>query len=330
MKGRVQSAAAAATVLMLGACSGGEDTSGPAGSEPATESATARTSPDSVVPAKPPEIAPYEPGSAEEFANGKRLAGRVAQRALTYARGASARDVAGSLPPSRVAEAELARVLKPVVDPGSWSVGEVLYPQLSGVTSTSLGVMVVVRQTFEASDGRSRKVTRVLDVRLRRSTGPWSLDTIGSVGGAPVRRPARLSQAAKRVLDNPNIALPDSARWDIHGGAIDTALLTALANAAQEHRLSISVLRSGHPPNVWETSRPSAHSAGFAADIYAVDGRPVIDQRGTEGAANALAQKLYTGGAQQLGSPWVFGYGGPRSFTDAVHQDHIHLQQSPV
>jgi hypothetical protein len=145
-----------------------------------------------------------------------------------------------------------------------------------------------------------------------------------------VRRPAGLSAAARRVLDNPRIVLPDSARWDLYQDTIDPTLLTALANAANDHKLSIAVLRSGHPPNVWGTTRPSAHSAGFAADIYAVDGRPVISQRQLETAAYDLASQLFARGPSQLGSPWVFGSGGSLSFTDAVHQDHIHLQQAPV
>jgi hypothetical protein len=44
---------------------------------------------------------------------------------------------------------------------------------------------------------------------------------------------------------------PDSARWDIFRGEVDDRLLTALAGAADRYALSIAVLSSGHPPNVW-------------------------------------------------------------------------------
>ena len=100
-----------------------------------------------------------------------------------------------------------------------------------------------------------------------------------------------------------------------------------LADAAQRRRFAVAVFRGGHPENVWATDRPSAHSAGLAADIYAVDGRPVIAQREPGTPAYELAAELSAGGAYQLGSPWVFGAGGAQSFADAVHQDHIHVQQ---
>jgi hypothetical protein len=306
-------------------CAEDQSGSGPAGPKPSV-----RSEPEPrPVRDRPPSVAPYEPGSDEEYANGKRLAGRVAQRALTYALGATPRQVASSLPRTRMRPGRLARVLAPAVDPAMRSVGKVVYPQLSGVTATSLGAMVVVRQTLPPETREAERVTRVLDVRLRLASGRWSLDRIAAIGGSPAQRPSSVSPAARRVLDNPNIKLPDSARWDIHRGLVDDALLTALASVAAEYELSISVFRAGHPHNVWATARPSAHSRGFAADIYAVGGRLVITQRLPDSSAYKAASLLFANGASQLGSPWVFGPGGPRSFTDAVHQDHIHVQQSP-
>jgi hypothetical protein len=318
------------SAVALAACAGDEDGGQPAATNPSTSSPSP-TSESQPRPDRPPAIAPYEPGSDEEYANGKRLAGRVAQRALTFARGATPREVAAALPPAAgMPRGRLARVLAPAVDPAAHSVAKVVYPQLSGVTESSLGAMVVVRQTMQPDDGPPRRVTRVLDVRLKLSAGRWSLDRIASIGGSPVPRPESPSRAARRVLDSPKINLSDSARWDIHRGAVDEALLTALAAVAERHGLSISVFKSGHPRNVWATVRPSAHSQGLAADIYAVDGRLVITQRLPDSGAYEVAGALAANGASQLGSPWVFGSGGPRSFTDTVHQDHIHVQQSPV
>lgn len=274
-----------------------------------------------------PEIELYEPAEAEEYANAKRVAGRAAQRAVTYARGATARQVVEPLLPAAVGEAALAEAIEPVIEPGMRSEGEIVYPQLSGVTPTSLGAMVVTRQTLEDREGERRSVTRVLDVRLRRSGGPWSLERIAAVGGSPRERPDDLSEAAERVLDSSNITLPDSARWDIHRGEVAPSLLTALADAARDRELSVAVLDSGHPPNVWASATPSAHGSGLAADIWAVDGEPVIEQRTTDSPAYKLAQEFLAGGARQLGSPWDLAPGN-RSFTDPVHQDHIHLQQS--
>jgi hypothetical protein len=135
-----------------------------------------------------------------------------------------------------------------------------------------------------------------------------------------------LSSRARRILENPRIALPDSARWDIYRRGIDERLLDVLDRLAEKRRISVSVLRSGHPRQVWATSRPSAHSRGYAADIYAVSGRLVVNQRDPGTPAHAMAATLVADGAAQVGSPWVLSPGGSRSFSDEVHQDHVHLQ----
>ncbi len=55
-------------------------------------------------------------------------------------------------------------------------------------------------------------------------------------------------------------------------------------------------------------------------DIYEVDGVPVSS--GNQ-AAHDLAQSIEDNFApEELGSPWVFGTG---SFSDALHQNHIHV-----
>lgn len=279
---------------------------------------------------RPPAPPPYRPSAAEGYPNGKRLAARVAQAATTYEPGASPSDVADAIGPSTVGRQALSRVVAPIVDPDVRSTSEVVYPQLSGVTPTSLGAMVLVRQTLEDDEGSPRSVTRVLDVRLVRGNGPWQLEQIGSVGGMPPVRSGPPSEAAAQVLENPRIELSDSARWDIERGEVDETLLQTLAASAARRRIYVGVLRSGHPPNVWATTTPSAHTAGYAADIWAVDGRPVVDQPDEGSPAFELAGALVAGGAAQVGSPWTFGAGGSQSFSDDVHQDHIHLQQTPV
>ena len=293
-----------------------------------------RQSPAAARPEQPlrelPQPAPYEPDPAERFPNAKRLAARAAQRLLTYDAGATAREVAGAIAPAGQSGASLARVIAPGVAPGSNSIGQVTYVQTSGVTPTSFGAMVIVRQTLQAAEGTRRAVTRVADVRLSRAGGPWSVDSVVSIGGSPLPRPAGLSRAAQRVLDSRTIELPDTARWDIYRGAIDDDLLTVLADAARTRRLTLSVLRTGHPRNVWRTDRRSAHNPGAAADIYAVDGALVVRQQQAGSAAYGLVRYFRQRKARQIGSPWDFDGRGKATFTDAVHGDHVHLQQRAV
>lgn len=266
-------------------------------------------------------FAPYEPLPQEEYVNGKRLAGRVAQALVTFGPLASAAEIAGGVS----VDPGLERVVAPLVDPDRRSSGEVVYVQLSGVTATTLGTMVVVRQHLEDEDGAREVVERVVDVRLTRTDGPWSLDRVASVGGRAAVRPARLSAAATRVLEHPNIELPDTARWDIYRGFVADELLQTLADAAERRRLAVSVFRSGHPRKVWGQPRLSSHTVGQAVDIYAVDGVPVLMQRRDGSAAQQLAVALLAAGARQVGSPWVLAPGGRRAITDRVHQDHVHL-----
>jgi len=61
-----------------------------------------------------------------------------------------------------------------------------------------------------------------------------------------------------------------------------------------------------------------------------VGGRLVVQQQREGSPAFQLAADLVAGSASQVGSPWILGTGAPQSFTDAVHQDHIHVQQTPV
>lgn len=325
----IAAVAVAAVAVAVAAYTRGRERTAPAPADRTTSAATtAEVEPPETAPSTPRQLfTPYEPPSEERYVNGKRLAGRVAQRLTTFEAGATAEEIAAGAAPGTRAE-ELERVVAPLVDPAVRSSGEVVYVQLSGVTATTLGAMVLVRQHLEEATGTRRLVVRVMDIRLRRTNGPWSLDQVVSVGGTPVARPANLSPAAIRVLDHPNIELADTARWDIYRGGIDDGLLRALADAADRWRLAVSVLRTGHPLNVWATKRRSAHTAGRAADIYAVDGALVLRQRVRGGEARRLAAAFLVAGAAQVGSPWNLPPGGRRSFSDVVHQDHIHLQQT--
>ncbi|MBA2636990.1 MAG: hypothetical protein H0U79_02010 [Solirubrobacterales bacterium] len=271
-----------------------------------------------------PTTAPFEPNRAEVYPSAKRLAGRALQRLVTYGPGTRPAEAASAAGGDAVFR-DAARTL---VRPSVRSTGEVLYAQFGGLTATQASVMVLLRQRTASARGRSA-VTRTVDVRLRLRAGKWRLDRIASLGGSPVRKPSKLSPAARRVLANPRIKLPDSARWDIYRGGIDPALLASLDGAARLGSLAVAVLRSGHPVEVFGTDRRSAHTDGYAADIWAVNGLSVIRQRAMGSPAHRLARQLYDAGSAQLGSPWVFA-GLGTSFTDAVHQDHLHVQRRPV
>ena len=281
---------------------------------------------DPAPPDDPPIVPAYRPLSEEVAPKGKYLAAKVAQEALTYSRGDSAAAIARRLKKfgARVAPA----VLRPAVDPDSRSWAKTIYPQMSGITAETMGAMVVTQQRVEDSDGRVTSFSRVLDVRLVLTNGRWRLDELASVGGSPAKRTSKLSAVARQVLANRRIDLPDSARWDVLRGEVSDPLLQALQDASSGTSFRVAVLKTGHPPNVWATDTPSAHSLGLAADVWSVGGSPVLNQRETGSKAFALAESFVAGGALQVGSPWTFTTDGYSTFTDDVHQDHIHVQQN--
>lgn len=267
----------------------------------------------------------WQPTTDEEQPALKRAAARVVEALTRYDRDEGPKDVLARIP--EATELSAGPATRALHQPGRVSVGTVRYPQLSGLTTTTAGAMVLVRQTTLDRAGRTRTVSRVIDVRLRLQNTRWVLDRIASTGGTPTKRPPMLSAAARRALDHPNLELSDSARWDIHRKVVDDALLRALARVADRRALSVLVLRTGHPTNVWATDRRSAHSDGLAADIHLVSGR-LVAQRPVPPGALAAGRALLDGGAQQLGGPRDLAPGS-RSFTDPVHADHLHVQQTP-
>ncbi len=317
-----------ALALVLGGC-GADETAQKPDSAPPRERAALVPAVEKT-PEPLPSFAQYEPGPEEKFPNAKRVAGRAAQNLLTYERGTTRAAIAARLGLSAQATQNLAQRLKDAVVPDAASVAEVIYPQMAGTTETTYGAMVVVRQIIQGPSGRRSAVTRTVDVRLQRTDGPWTVQEVASVGGKPFKRPRGLSAAASRLLDDERVTLTDTARWDIFRGGVDPGLLDALSSAAERHPFSVAVLSSGHPRNVWQTDRRSAHSSGYAADIYAVGGRLVVRQPATGSAAHQLASSFAESGVRQLGSPWDFDGPGRTSFTDDVHLDHLHVQRSPV
>ena len=213
------------------------------------------------------------------------------------------------------------------------SVGEVVYPQVGGLVplgpgATSAVMMVVVRQRLLTPKRSTYDVVRTLDVRLAVQEGQWRVVELASAGGQPVDRPADLDPRAVRALDHPSLELPDSAVWDVHGGAVSLDLLELLSALADRTPLAVAVLRTGHPVNVFGTDRVSNHSQGRAADVWRVAQTPVVTSGAATGpAGDVLTAALADPRVGQVGSPEGSDRDGRRrrSFNDLVHKDHLHL-----
>jgi hypothetical protein len=298
------------------------------GSQPPSSRASLASAPQSssrpVAAARTVSAARLDPG--ESFPALKRLAQRTAVALTTYSPSDSADTVAARVAASPASRRALATALAPLFHRGATSTGTVVYPQMGGATADRVSVMVVIRQTFSRPGRAAVTQTRTLDIRLLRTPAGWRFDALASAGGTPVARPATLSAAARHVVDNPRVFLPDTARWDIYRGAISPQLLELLARIATRVPIAVTVLETGHPYDVFGTSHASLHSSGRAVDINMLNGVHVVRQHAVGSPAYDLVRWLLAQPqVSQVGSPWDLDGASGRSFTNTVHLDHIHV-----
>ena len=113
-------------------------------------------------------------------------------------------------------------------------------------------------------------------------------------------------------------------------GAIAPNLLRIMARLAEHTPYGVTTLSQGHPYEVFGTDKQSDHTRGRAVDIYRLGDTLVIDDRAEGSMTYKTVQWLYDQpGIRQIGSPWALdGYGG-KSFSDRLHQDHLHIAANP-
>ena len=287
-------------------------------SPPATTTSTAPS------PRPPAHEARYVVPSTETQPEAKQLAVDIAQSLTTYEASDDHHGRLGALG-SRSGVDALAAASEPLIHPGSWSRGEVVYPQLGGLTDDKVSVMVMTRQTVGSGTEAEFSVVRTLDIRLVRGESGWEFDFLDSAGGT--FDDVEDLVLAHDVAADPRIEMPDSARLDIRSGLVSPLLLELMAELADRTPYAVVVAATGHPPHVFETDRLSHHTVVRAIDIIRIGDRLVIDDRDQESATKAITEWLYDHpDVAQVGSPWdLDGPESRRSFTDEVHQDHIHL-----
>lgn len=266
---------------------------------------------------------PYVPLPGEPVPEVKQLAADVLQAIGNYAVGEGTVAGATSRLAARAAPT-VAQGVTPLLVPTADSAVDIIYPQVSGVTKTEVGIIAVFRQRF-LEDQKERSVTRAADLRFQKTPTGWIVSEIASLGGQP-RQEKPVSAMAEAVLGNDRIKLPEPARWDLQAGGIDERLLKVLLDLARERTVDVAVFSGGHPRNVFGTNKVSNHTVGRAVDIWAVDGVPVISQRDKAGPLYSLVGSLLAQGVTELGSPWDFdGGAADASFTNIVHEDHLHI-----
>jgi hypothetical protein len=325
---------AALAPAVVAACSRrGSDTAGrwqTSGSSPSAQSPATGIQEQSL-----PAVTAYTVSPDEPAPDVKWSAVRFLEALTNYSDGgaapeaAQARLAAVGVPSTLIAEAG------PLLATGA-AAGEVIYPQLGGLTSTTASIMAVIR-THLLHGGRVTSTTRTVDVRLTKRSDSWAVSALASNGGslpAVDNVPSETASAgtgpvpslANEVLTSPRIELSDTTRSDVRAGRIDTRILRLLLELTAQRRVAVTVLASGHPHEVFGTNRVSNHTRGRAVDIWAVDGRTVAQQRSEpSSAARQLTLQALNAGATEVGAPWVLSAAGRSSFTNTVHEDHIHI-----
>ena len=80
----------------------------------------------------------------------------------------------------------------------------------------------------------------------------------------------------ERLLRHPRFRPSEAARADLERGGVDPRLVAALLASVDGREIEVLTIRTGHPMGpTTPNGRPNPHHHGRAADIAAVDGKPV-------------------------------------------------------
>ncbi|MFC0844513.1 hypothetical protein ACFH04_12470 [Streptomyces noboritoensis] len=274
-----------------------------------------------------PSPVPWRPGSGEVTPAAKTAAVRLVEALGTWragqgdVRGAAARAAALGIPAASAAR--LAAEAGPLTPSADEAVVRVIDAQYGGILSDSASVLVVCEQSTRTGTAVRSGGTTV-DVRLSPTSSGWEVTSLHPAAPGP---PVPLGASAKAVLAQPRIELPPASAADIHSGKVHESVLGAMLRLAGDYRMSVSVVRSGHPLDVFGTDRPSDHPPGRAFDVWRVDGHPVVDPATSRALITAFMRAAAAAGSYNAGGPVQLSGGATANqfFSDAPHHDHVHI-----
>ncbi|MFF7355817.1 MULTISPECIES: hypothetical protein [Streptomyces] len=270
-----------------------------------------------------PRTSPWRPTAAEVQPAAKLRAVRLVEAIGAWDAGrggvaaARARVAALGLPPALAGQAG------PLLPTADQAALQVVDAQYGGILSRSASVLVVCRQWTRRGAAVSAGGTTV-DVRLSRSGRGWTVGALHPAHPGPAVRP--LAPENRAVLAEDRIVLPPAAAADLRSGQVHTSVARAMLALARTYRLEVSVVRSGHPLDVFGTSRPSDHPRGRAFDVWRVDGHAVVDPATPRGLVERFMRDAAAAGSYNVGGPLpLTGGAAGQFFSDATHHDHVHV-----
>lgn len=300
--------------LLAGAagCSGTSPTrAGPSGAASALSASGSPPSPLPTTTAWRPDRGDVDPAvklravqvveAIGAWAAGQGGAAAAKRRVAALGAAPSLVDQAGALLP-RAAEATL----------------QVVDAQYGGILADRASVLVVCRQWTPGHAGGT-----TVDVRLSRARPHWEVTALHPA--RPGAAAASLPTTARQVLADPRITLPPAAQADFHSGKVHPSVGRALLRLAGSYRMYVSVVRSGHPLDVFGTDRPSDHPLGRAFDVWQIDGHAVVDPATPRRLVESFMRDAAAAGSYNVGGPvQLAGGAAGQFFTDNTHHDHVH------
>jgi hypothetical protein len=216
----------------------------------------------------------------------------------------------------------LAAQARPLLGAQPTAVTRIVDAQYGGILASSASVLAVLDQWRLDADGRVQESGTTVDVRLVAGSPRWQITELRPAAPGPAS--SALPVSARAVLASRRIRLPYAARADIVSGNVHTSVLGALLTLAKRYVVDVSIVRSGHPSYVFGTNRLSDHPRGRAVDIWALDGRRIVDPANRTFVERAM-RAAASAGPYQVGGPVDLDGGGSLYFSDQTHQDHMHL-----
>ncbi|QLE70636.1 hypothetical protein FGW37_02560 [Streptomyces rectiverticillatus] len=275
-----------------------------------------------------PRPAAWRPAPADIRPDVKLRAVRLVEALGTWGRGAGGTEKARErvralgLPPALAGQAG------PLLSGADEAVVQVIDAQYGGILADSASVLVTCRQWTRKGGGPVVTGGTTVDVRLAQGAtagAPWSVGELHPADPGPAAR--SLPEAARRVLAERRIRLPAAAEADIRNGGVHAGVLRSMLKLAERYRYDVSIVRSGHPQNVFGTDRPSDHPPGRAFDVWRIDDRAVVDRATPRALIEAFMRDAAASGSYNVGGPVLPAGGSPGRpfFSDDTHHDHVHV-----
>jgi hypothetical protein len=125
------------------------------------------------------------------------------------------------------------------------------------------------------------------------------------------------------LLHNKHVTLDANGIADLKSGKMDPRVVSVMTAVSRDHDISVSATISDHD-KLTSGGSVSNHYYGRAFDIATVDGKPVNSgNQPAQEVAVSLSHLDQSVRPTEIGSPWALA--GPAYFSDAAHQNHIHV-----